>query len=303
MAIRALTDSTGKRMAAAMENLAGVDSASAVKIPHIDNFDFKTIANYAKEYGHSSNQEIQAMPFAGTATAGSPLLNFLKGLAVLSDFDNAEDGRVAYCSYSFMKLLLFEASRFNHNALVKTTDGLVSRIDNCTLKEIGNEVLPSTFSFLILGSGVVKGLNELEAQGLLDDADALNALLEENQDAMYYHYGCLELNVLPMTVLPGDAGKMIIRIDRDREISTNKWFYITAEDFYSLPDVAYGTSIDVSTSSSGWYGSYELQDSAAIDTRTWEITPPSGHTAIKLVEVLRTMKPVAVRSKTIAVGE
>ena len=57
MAIRALTDSTGKRMAAAMENLAGVDSAAAVKIPHIDNFDFKTIANYAKEYGHSEKRE------------------------------------------------------------------------------------------------------------------------------------------------------------------------------------------------------------------------------------------------------
>ena len=303
MAIRTLTDGTGKRMALAMEGIAGLDNGSAIKIPHIDSFDFATLVNFAQNHGHSANQEIAAIPFATTTTANSPLLNFLKGLSTLSDFETADEGRVAYCSYSFMKFLLFEASRFNQNAIVKTTDGLVTKIDNCTLKEVSNEYLPFDFSFLILGGEIVKGLNELESQGLLDDAEALNVLLEANSDSLYCHLGSFELNVLPISVTPGSAGKIIVKVRRDKMISTDKWFYKTAENFESLPAVVYNTSVDVTTSSSAWHGGIELQDAQAIDPNTWEITPTSGHTAIRIVEVKRNMKPFAVNSKSFAIGE
>ena len=138
---------------------------------------------------------------------------------------------------------------------------------------------------------------------LLDDAEALNALLEANSDSLYCRLGSFELNVLPVSVTPGSAGKIIVKVRRDKMISTDKWFYKTAENFESLPAVVYNTSVDVTTSSSAWHGGIELQDAQAIDTNTWEITPTSGHTAIRIVEVKRNMKPFAVNSKSFAIGE
>ena len=302
MATKPITEGTGKRMAVAMEGIAGIDNTSEVKIPNVDSFDLVTIAKFAEQHGHYSQVEITAQPFATTSTAGSPLLCFLKGLSTLSDFETADEGRVAFCSYGYMRLLLFEASRFNQNGIVKTTDGIVTKIDNCTLKEISNELFPLGFSFLILGSKIINGLNELEANNLLDNAEALNALLEANADALYYHAGSVELNVLPVTVAPGAAGKMIVKIERDKPASTDKWFYKTAEDFSDLPTVAYGTSIDVTTSSSPWYQATELTAANAIAENTWEITPTSGHTAIAFVEVMRSMKPKAFRTKSVVVG-
>ena len=304
MGIRLLTDATGKRMATAMEGIAGVDNTPEVKIPHIDFFDFVTLDNFASNYGHVSTQEITVQTLGSTSAAGSPLLNFLAGLSTLSNFDTADEGRVAYISYSFMKMLLFEASRFNHNAIVKTKDGIVTKIDNCCIKPVDNENLPFDFSFLILGSGMVNGLNELEAQGKLDDAEALNALLNAYSDQLYVHSGTFELETLPVTVTPGSAGKVIVKIDREKNIDTDKWFYKTAEDMASLPAVTYGTSVDVTSSSAPWYAATELVTSGQnyLGDNTWEITPTAGHEAIKIVELKRTMKPYAYRAKHIAVG-
>ena len=102
MGIRLLTDATGKRMATAMEGIAGVDNTPEVKIPHIDFFDFVTLDNFASNYGHVSTQEITVQTLGSTSAAGSPLLNFLAGLSTLSNFDTADEGRVGYISYSFM---------------------------------------------------------------------------------------------------------------------------------------------------------------------------------------------------------
>ena len=63
-----------------------------------------------------------------------------------------------------------------------------------------------------------------------------------------------------------------------------------------LPDVVYGTSIDVTTQSSPWHGAVEL---TAMET---EITPTEGHTRIKVVEVLRTMKPIGVSERKLNIG-
>ena len=303
MATKPITEGTGKRMAVALEGIAGIDNTSEVKIPHVDSFDLVTIAQFAEKHGHYSQVEITAHPYASTSTAGSPLLCFLKGLSTLSDFETADDGRVAFCSYGFMRLLLFEASRFNQNGIVKTIDGIVTKIDNCTLKEISNELFPLGFSFLILGNRIINGLNELEANDLLDNAEALNALLAANADALYYHAGGVELNVLPVTVAPGAAGKMIVKIGRDKTVSTDKWFYKTADAFENLPTATYGTSVDVTTSSAPWFQSTELTAANAIAENTWEITPTAGHTAIAFVEVMRSMKPKAYRSKAVLVGE
>ena len=104
------------------------------------------------------------------------------------------------------------------------------------------------------------------------------------------------LKDLPFITSATGIGKSSIIMNVEKEKSTNKWFYITAEDHASLPDVVYGTSIDVVTSSSPWYGAVEL---TAMET---EITPAEGHTRIKVVEVLRNMKPIGVSERKLNVG-
>ena len=104
------------------------------------------------------------------------------------------------------------------------------------------------------------------------------------------------LKDLPFITSATGIGKTSIIMNVEKELDTNKWYYITAEDHASLPDVAYGTAIDVSTSSSGWYGAVEL---TAMET---EITPTAGHTRIKIVEVKRNMKPVGVSERKLNIG-
>ena len=111
-----------------------------------------------------------------------------------------------------------------------------------------------------------------------------------------YHGGQPVLKNLPFITSATNIGKTSIIMNCEKEKSTNKWFYITAEDHASLPDVVYGTSIDVVTSSSPWYGAVEL---TAMET---EITPAEGHTRIKVVEVQRNMKPIGVSERKLNIG-
>ena len=96
------------------------------------------------------------------------------------------------------------------------------------------------------------------------------------------------LKDLPFITSATDFGKTSIIMNTEKELPTNKWYYITAEDHTSLPNAVYGTPIDISTSSSPWYGAQEL---TAMET---QITPAAGHTKVKVVEVQRNMKPVAI---------
>ena len=121
-------------------------------------------------------------------------------------------------------------------------------------------------------------------------------VLDEKADGIYYHGGQPVLKDLPFITSATDFGKTSIIMNVEKEKSTNKWFYITAEDHASLPDVTYGTSIDVTTQSSPWHGAVEL---TAMET---EITPTEGHTRIKVVEVLRTMKPIGVSERKLNIG-
>lgn len=320
MAIRLLTDATGKRIAAAMEGIAGADNSAGIKFPHLGNIGFQTISLFASDHAHYSSTEIKAIPFASTDPTYSPLLNFLNGLTVLSNYDRADEGRFAFLSYDFMKYLLFEASRFNQNGIVKTTNGIITRIDNCSVREVGNEHLPRDFSFLILGADLVKGLIELEAAGKLDDADELTALLETYPDSMYLHLGNPVLHVLDVSVTPYDTNKILVQEHAIRNTGTEKFYFLAADSITNLPDVSYGTAID--PTSGGWSWAIELfnpsiinqalsyvDEGTVIDLSKLARGTGSGGIStlcdstityhdlkyMRIVQVLRSMKPLACR--------
>ena len=104
------------------------------------------------------------------------------------------------------------------------------------------------------------------------------------------------LKDLPFITSATGIGKSSIIMNVEKEKSTNKWYCITAEDHASLPEVVYNAAIDVTTPASPWYGAVEL---TAMET---EITPTEGHTRVKVVEVLRNMKPIGVSERKLNVG-
>ena len=102
------------------------------------------------------------------------------------------------------------------------------------------------------------------------------------------------LKDIPFITSATNPGKSSIIMNMEKEKDTNKWYYITAEDHASLPEVAYGTAID--PTSGAWSGAVEI---TGMET---EITPPEGHTRIKVVEVLRSMKPIGVSERKLNIG-
>lgn len=300
--IRDLTDATGRRMADALEHLSGSGKSDA-KFPNIDGYDLFKLAVFAIDHGHNGLNELMVTatppnitfyPFSGT---NSPLNAFLTGLAHLSDFDTSDEGRVAYVSYNFMRLIMIEATRYNLNSLLTFTDGLLTKISKCPVVEVGNEHMPYGTAFLIISSRVAAGLNELDAQGLLHDEEALMTLLHANADGLYYHGNQPMLKNLDVTVTPMAGGKLHFKFGELRERSVNNLYIITAATLADLPDVTIGTAIDPTSGS--WAGAFKLAGSDTPEDQTeYEYTLPSGHTsdtAIHIVELLRSMKPIGAR--------
>ena len=102
------------------------------------------------------------------------------------------------------------------------------------------------------------------------------------------------LKDIPFIASATNPGKTSIIMNMEKEKDTNKWYYITAEDHASLPEVTYGTAID--PTSGAWAGAVEITG------MEMEITPPEGHTRIKVVEVLRNMKPIGVSERKLNIG-
>ena len=301
--IRDLTDATGRRMADALEHLSGSGKSDA-KFPNIDGYDLFKLVVFAGDHAHIVSNEINVSTTPGTFSSSplttgttSPLNAFLIGLEHMSDFDTSDEGRVAYVSFNFMRLMMLEASRFNLNSLLKFTDGLLTQISKCPVIEVSNEHMPSGSAFLIISARVAKGLNELDTQGKLHDEEALMALLHANADGLYYHGGQPILKNLDVTVTPVEGGKLRINFGETREKSTNNLYIITAATMFDLPDANYGTAVDPTTGP--WAGAGRLAGSdTPADQTEFEYTLPNGHTedtAVHIVELLRNMKPIGNR--------
>ena len=122
-------------------------------------------------------------------------------------------------------------------------------------------------------------------------------LLHANADGLYYHGNQPMLKNLDVTVTPMAGGKLHFKFGELRERSVNNLYIITAATLADLPDVTIGTAIDPTSGS--WAGAFKLAGSETPEDQTeYEYTLPSGHTsdtAIHIVELLRSMKPIGAR--------
>lgn len=121
-------------------------------------------------------------------------------------------------------------------------------------------------------------------------------VFNEKIDGVYYHGGQNNLKMLNFLTAGTAAGKSTVLMLGEKSKSTNKWYYKTAADVASLPAVSYGATIDVTTSTSDWYGAVELTAAST------EITPTSGHKYIIIVEVTSAGKAMGTMTKMLNVG-
>ena len=303
-----VTNGTALRIAQALDGRKS-GSRPVSKIPVFNRNEFREIISYANEHGMNAATEITK------ANAHVMLLNAMERIC---EKNESIGNCAAYCTYHYLNLLMQDTSFIRYGAVSQEMlkSGQIGAADGIDIMPVSGTLMPAGTAFLIVEETILTEMEKLKVSGDLDfyynynpteySAEELAKMEEiqkkiqdifhENEYLYSYHGGQPVLRDLPLKTVATNIGKTTIVIDTEKEKSTNKWFYITAEDHASLPDVVYGTSIDVSTSSSGWYGAVELTE---MET---EITPPEGHTRIKVVEVLRTMKPVGVSERKLNIG-
>ena len=272
-----------------------------VIVPAYDRYCFRVMAESAEENGHNATTEITK------ANAHSMLLN---GIEHMSDRNVPIDNCFAFCTYHYANLLMQDPSfvRNGNSSQEMLKTGRIGMVDGIEIVLVPHNKLPGGSAFLLVHKDACVAPRQLEEYKTHEDPPGYSGtlcegrvlfdcfVLDEKADGIYYHGGQPVLKDLPFITSATGIGKSSIIMNVEKEKSTNKWFYITAEDHASLPDVVYGTSIDVVTSSSPWYGAVEL---TAMET---EITPTEGHTRIKVVEVQRNMKPIGVSERKLNVG-
>ena len=112
-------------------------------------------------------------------------------------------------------------------------------------------------------------------------------VLNEKADAIYYHGSQPVLKDIIVGTAATAANKSTIIVTSEKE--GDKRYYMTAKDTAGLTAVTYGEAI----TTSGWT---ELTGSSK------EITPASGHTAVRVVEVDSENKPIAAGDAVLNIG-
>jgi len=114
-------------------------------------------------------------------------------------------------------------------------------------------------------------------------------VLNEKRRALYYHGGQSVFKALDVMTAATDTGKTTIIINGVKEASGNKWYYDTAQTAAGLIGLTYGTAIT--------YGNWtELTANAT------EITPTSGDTVVRVVEVDSSYYPKAYADAILNIG-
>ena len=271
-----------------------------VIVPAYDRYCFKVMAFSAIENGHYSSEVL---------TKANVHEMVLRGIEHMSDRNVPTDDVYLFCPYGTATLLMQDPSfvRNGDSSQEMLKTGRIGMVDGVKIVLVAHSKLPAGAEFLLVHKDACVAPRQLEEYKTHVDPPGVSGtlcegrvlfdcfVLDEKADGIYFHGGQPVLKDIPFITAASDYGKSSIVMNIDKEKATNKWYYITAEDHASLPEVTYDTPIDV-TSSGAWAGAVEITDMST------EITPPEGHTRIKVVEVLRSMKPIGVSERKLNIG-
>ena len=112
-------------------------------------------------------------------------------------------------------------------------------------------------------------------------------VLNNKADAIYYHGSQPVLKYLIVGTAATAVGKATVQVLSEKEGS--KRYYVTAADATALTAVTYGTAI----TTNAW---------TELTGNEMEITPASGHTVVRVVEVDGANKPIAMGDALLNIG-
>lgn len=266
-----------------------------VVVPEFDTYVFKTLATAAQNTGNYSTTAI---------TTSNAYSMFLAGMEKLGDNNVPDKGRVAFCSYKFANMLKQDPAfmRYGDQSQEMILKGVIGEVDGCKIVKVPSNHLPAGAAFIITHAIAATAPKQLEEYRIHDDPPGVSGwlvegrfiydcfVLNEKANAIYYHGGQSNLKALNIVTAATDVAKSTIIINGQKEASANKWYYVTAAAASGLTAVTFGTAITVAN----W---------TELTANTTEITPTSGHTAVRVVEVDSASKPIASGDAILNIGE
>ena len=263
-----------------------------VCVPEFDTYVFKTLSAAATKHGSYSTAAI---------TKTNAYEMFLAGMEYLGNHNVPDKGRVCFCSYKFANFLKQDP------AFIKTGDksqdllikGVIGEVDGCKIVKVASSRLPAGAAFLLTHSVAATAPKQLNDYKIHENPPGISGwlvegrliydcfVLNEKADAIYYHGSQAVLKDLIVGTAATASGKTTIIVTSEKEGTTR--YYKTAANAASLTAVTYGEAI----TTSAWT---ELTGSSK------EITPASGHTAVRVVEVDAGGKPIAVGDAILNIG-
>lgn len=263
-----------------------------VVIPEFDSYVFKTLAAAATKRGGYSTVAI---------TKTNAYEQFLKGMEYLGNRNVPDVGRVCYCTYGFYNLIKQDSAfvKYGDASQEMLKRGELGEVDGCKIVRVASSRLPAGAAFLITHKMAACGPKQLNEYKIHDNPPGISGWLVEGRqiydcfvlnnkaDAIYYHGSQPVLKYLIADTAATNVGKTTIQVLSEKEGS--KRYYVTAAEASALTAVTYGTAI----TASAWT---ELTASEV------EITPASGHTVVRVVEVDGENKPIAVGDALLNIG-
>ena len=271
-----------------------------VIVPNFDRYCFSVMAQSAKDNGHYDTTAV---------TASNAYEMLLKGCAHMSDRNVPIENVICFCTYSFYGMLLRDP------AFVKYADSsqkmvALGRVGRCAGVEVvacGVSKLPQGAAFLLVHKDSCVAPKQLEEYKIHDNPPGISGslvegrtlydcfVLDEKAAGIYYHGGQGVLGLIEVMTAASAAGKTSVIVNKQKDASTNKWYYITASAKAGLPTATVGTPIDT-TVSGDWYGAVELTAPST------EITPTSGHKWMAVIETDSSKYPLYLNNVKMNIG-
>lgn len=263
-----------------------------VCVPEFDTYVFKTLAAAATKHGSYATTAI---------TKNNAYEAFLNGMEYLGNHDVPDTGRVCFCSYKFANYLKQDSAfvRYGDKSQEMLEKGVIGEVDGCKIVKVPSSRLPAGAAFLITHKIAATAPKQLSDYKIHDNPPGISGylvegrliydcfVLSEKADAIYYHGSQPVLKDLIVGSAGSAAGKSTVIVSSEKE--GEKRYYVTAEDANGLTAVTYGSAITASQ----W---------TEFTGNSKEVTPASGHTIVRVVEVDSEGKPIAVGDAVLHIG-
>ena len=276
----------GDKIQSEMVSDAGKALARQVKeviVPEYDTYVFNKLASEATARGNYATTAI---------TKNNAYEMFLNGMEALGNANVPDQGRVAFCSYRFANLLKQDSAfmRYGDATQQMLIKGVIGEVDGCKIVKVPSSRLPAGCAFILTHNVAATAPKQLEDYKIHDNPPGISGwlvegriiydcfVLNEKAKAVYYHGSQGVLKDLIVGTAATDTNKTTVTVTTPQEGTKRYFKTFTA----GQAPLAYSSSAFTTT---GWTELKVTSGSIDANLNGFEITPTSGHTVIRVVEV------------------